>query len=184
MKIQPPPFMRSYQSNETAEPQQQPPIEEKSIKGDSSSTDNPATNNQMSGQADIVFFLKPQAAVSQAKSLDDDNLVMKPMPPIQEFTEEEKSKFIPMCNQDEFFVESTEIKQSLILEEVSPTVEIPEEVDKPLEEYKEVGQDKLFEFLPPTKDNQHHATFILHHFEDPFLHNECVPDYNVHRFLD
>ena len=120
--------MRSYRSNGTAEPQQ-PPIEEKSTKGDSSSTDNPATNNQMSGQADVVFFLKPQATVSQAKSLDDDNLVMKPMPPIQEFTEEEKSKFMPMCNQGKFFVESTKIKQSLILEKVSSTIEITGEIN-------------------------------------------------------
>jgi len=40
-----------------------------------------------------------------------------------------------VCNQDEFFVESKEIKQSLGLEEVSPTAEILE-VDKSLEEYK------------------------------------------------
>jgi len=56
--------MRSYRSNKTAEPQQQPPIEEKSNKRDSPSMDNPASNNQMSGQADVAFFSEPQAAVS------------------------------------------------------------------------------------------------------------------------
>ena len=50
-------------------------------------------------------------------------------------------------------MESMEVKQSLILEEVSPTIEIPEEVDKSLEEYKGVGQDELFEVLPPMKNN-------------------------------
>ena len=51
MKIRPQLFMRFYWLNETAELQQQPPIEEKSTKGDSSSTNNLATNNQMSDQA-------------------------------------------------------------------------------------------------------------------------------------
>ena len=81
MEIRPQLFLRSYRLNETAESQHQPPIEKKSTKRDSSSSDNPATNNQMSSQSDVVFFTKPQAAVSQA-NLDEDNLFMKPMPPI------------------------------------------------------------------------------------------------------
>ena len=39
MEIRPWPFMRSYRLNETTEPQQQPPIEEKSTKENSSLTD-------------------------------------------------------------------------------------------------------------------------------------------------
>jgi len=39
MENRPRPFMRSYQSNKTAEPHQQPLIEEQPTKGDSSSTD-------------------------------------------------------------------------------------------------------------------------------------------------
>jgi len=61
------------------------------------------------------------------------------MPPIQESIEEEKPNFMSICNKGEFFVESTEVKHSLVLEEVSLTVESPNEVDKPLEEYKGVG---------------------------------------------
>jgi len=72
-----------------------------------------------------------------------------------------------------------EIKKSLILQEVSPIVEIPEDVDKPLEEYKEVRQDKFFEDLPPIKNDEHHDTLILYDFEDPFPHNECVQDYKL-----
>ena len=45
-EIRLPPVMRSYRSNKIAETQQQTPIEEKSTKGDSSSTDIPTTNNQ------------------------------------------------------------------------------------------------------------------------------------------
>ena len=43
---------------------------------------------------------------------------------------------------------------------VSPTAEIPK-VDKSLEEYKRVGHDKLFELLPPMKDNQHHGILFF-----------------------
>ena len=138
----------------------------------------------MSGHADVVFFLKPQAAVSQGKSLGDDNLVMKPMPLIQDSTEKKKPKFMPICNQGKFFVDPKEVAQSLALEESSTTAEITEEIDKSLEEYKGVGQYKLFEVLPSMKDIQHHSTFILHDCEDPFLHNVCVQDYKVHRSLD
>ena len=39
-------FMRSYESNETVEPQSQPPIEEQSTQGDLSSTNIPTIDNQ------------------------------------------------------------------------------------------------------------------------------------------
>ena len=80
MVIQPPPLERSYRPNETTKQNQQPLIEDQSTKRDPSSTDMPATNNQMSDrgiQTDITFIEKPQAAVSKAKSLYDNNLVMK-----------------------------------------------------------------------------------------------------------
>ena len=60
-------------------------------------------------QTDVVFSLKPQAAVSQAKSLDNINLVMKSMPPIPS-PKAEKSKLMSICNQSEFFMEPEEIK--------------------------------------------------------------------------
>jgi len=63
----------------------------------------------------ITFIQKPQAVVSKAKSLDDNNLVMQSIPPILKSTEEEKPKFISICNQCEFLVESKKIKQSLTL---------------------------------------------------------------------
>ena len=43
----------------------------------------PTTNNQMSGrgiQTNVIFIQKPQAAISKAKFVDDNNLVMKPIP--------------------------------------------------------------------------------------------------------
>ena len=49
----------------------------------------PATNSQMSGQdiqTDVSFIQKPQAIVSKVKSLDDNNFVIKPIPPIPKFT--------------------------------------------------------------------------------------------------
>ena len=56
MENQPRPFMRSHQSNKTAEEQQQPSVENQSTKRDSSNL---------------------QAIISQAQSLD---VVMKPVP--------------------------------------------------------------------------------------------------------
>ena len=46
MEIRPRPFMRSYWSNETAEPYQQPSIEEKSTQEDASLIDISATDHQ------------------------------------------------------------------------------------------------------------------------------------------
>ena len=104
------------------------------------------------------------------------------MPPIPS-SKEEKQTFMPICNQNEFFMESKKIKQSLALEEVSTIAEIPEEVEKSQKECKGVGYDKL-EVLPSMEDNQHHGTFILHDFEDPFLHNKFAQDYSIQCFLD
>ena len=93
MVIRPSPFIRSYRSNETAKQHQQPPIEEQSTKRDSSLTDMPAINNQMSDrgiQTDVAFIQKPQA-VSKAKFLDDNNLVMKLIPPIPKSIKEKEA---------------------------------------------------------------------------------------------
>jgi len=43
--------------------------------------------------------------------------------------------------------------QRIALEEVSPTIEVPEEVNKSLDEYRGVGHDKLLEVLPSMEDN-------------------------------
>jgi len=94
--------MRSYRSNITVEPYQQ------------SSTDMPATNNQMSDrgmQTDITFVQKSQVAVTAIKSFDDNNFVMKPISPIIS-PKEEKPKIMPICNRYEFFVESRKIEES------------------------------------------------------------------------
>ena len=89
MVIQPPPFRRSYWSNETTEQHQQSPVEKQSTKRDSSSTDIPTANNQMSDrgmQTDVTFIQKSQANISKAKFLDDNNLIMKPIPYILKST--------------------------------------------------------------------------------------------------
>jgi len=102
---------------------------------------------------------------------------MKPIPPIQEPTEEEKAKFISICNQGEFIMESEETKQNLTLvdkEEVSPTAEVLDEIGQSLEAYKGVVYDKILEILPSMKDHQHHGTFILHNFEDTFIQKESA----------
>jgi len=59
---------------------------------------------------------------------------------------------MPICSQDEFFVEPKEIKQAVALEEVSTTAKIFEEVDKLKKECKGVGINKL-EVLPSMEDN-------------------------------
>ena len=79
------PYMRSHQSNKTAEQHPQLPVEEQPTKRDSSNL---------------------QATISQAQSLDE---VMKPMPHIPS-PKEEKPNFMPICNQGEFFVKPKDIK--------------------------------------------------------------------------
>jgi len=64
-------FMRSHQSNETAEPQQQSSIEELPTIGDSSSTDIPVTNSRWG-----VKGCQP------SKALRWQQFVMKPIQPI------------------------------------------------------------------------------------------------------
>ena len=83
---------------------------------------------------------------------------------------------MPICNRGEFVVESREIKQSLALEKVSPTAKIFEKIDQSLEECNGVVYDKLLKILPLMKDNQHHGTFILYAFEDPFLRKKSAKD--------
>jgi len=97
----------------------------------------PGTNSQVSDQGIQIDYFpsEPSATVSDAKSLSDINLVLKSTLPIPS-PKEEKPKFIPICNRGEFFVELKKIKQSLTLEEVSPTTEISEKIEPSLEEYK------------------------------------------------
>ena len=73
---------------------------------------------------------------------------------IPKSTEEEKPKFIFICNRGEFLVESKEIKKKLALvvkEEVSLTAEILEKMEPSLEESKEVVHDKHAEGLSPMR---------------------------------
>ena len=126
-------------------------------------------------QTDVIFVQKPQTAVNEAKSFDGDTLVIKPILPISS-PKEEKLKFMPMCNQSEFFMESKKIKQNLTLEEIILPAEVPEELDKSLDEYKGVVYDKLVDILSSRRDIQHHGTFILHSFADPFMRKKSVKD--------
>jgi len=117
----------------------------------------PTTNNQMSSQdiqTDITFIQKP--LVSKEKSFNDNNLVMKLIPPISN-PREEKPKFI--CNRCEFSVELKETRPSLafIIKEVFPSVEVPK---KMLKEFKEVVHDNLVERLPPLRDVLLHINLI------------------------
>jgi len=76
-----------------------------------------ATNNQMSSrdiQTNVNFIQKPQATISKAKPLNDNNLVMKPIPPVPTL-KEEKPTFIFTCGRGEFLVESKETKQRFAL---------------------------------------------------------------------
>ena len=75
-------------------------------------------------------------------------------------------------------MESKKIKQSLTLEEVSPTAKIFEKLEPSLKKYKRVVHDKFLEILPPTRDIQRHSTFILHGFEDPFMRKASARDEN------
>ena len=101
---------------------------------------------------------------------------------IQESIEEEKPNLISICNQGEFFVEPKEIKKGIALEEVSPITEIPKEVNKSLDECKEVGHDELFEVSPTVEDIPHHGTSIIYGFEDPFIWKESARDESFNFF--
>ena len=135
--------MRSCLSNETADLRQQPLIEEQSIKRDPSSTDMPATNNQISGQGiqtDVIFIQKPQAAVSKVKPLYDNSLIMKHIPLVPS-PKEKKLKFISTCDRDEFLVESKETKKRfslMVKEEIVLSIEVPEKMKLVLESSKKL----------------------------------------------
>jgi len=80
-----------------------------------------------------------QPSIEETSTQEDSSLIdlpaanNQPIPPIPG-TREEKSEFISICNRGEFFVESEEIEQTLVLEEISPAVEISEEMDQSLKE--------------------------------------------------
>jgi len=82
-------------------------------------------------------------------------VVIRSIPPAPKSIEEEKTKFISICNRREFFVESKETEQRfawVIKEEVAPSIEVSEKIKPMLEEFKEVVHDELPEGLPPMKD--------------------------------
>ena len=45
-------------------------------------------------------------------------------------------------------MEPKEVKQGIVLEKISPTAEVLKEVDKLLEEFKEIVHDKFVNILP------------------------------------
>ena len=45
-----------------------------------------------------------------------------------------------------------EVKQDIILEDISPIIEVLKEVDKSLEEFKEVVYDNFVDILPLIRD--------------------------------
>jgi len=81
---------------------------------------------------------------------------MRPIQPAPKSTKEKKTKFISICNQGEFLVESKEIKQrfALIVKEVTQPTEIPEKMKPLFEEFKRVLHDELPYRLPPMRDIQ------------------------------
>ena len=101
---------------------------------------------------------------------------MKLIPPIPKSTEEEKPKFIFICNQDEFLVESKEIKKSpaLVVKEVSPTAEIFEKIEPSLEESKELCTTNFRKNYPPMRDIPHHIDLISKQFYLIFHTTRCI----------
>jgi len=72
---------------------------------------------------------------------EDKRIVMKSIPPPPKLTKDEEPKFISICNQDEFFVESKETKQrfSLVVKkEVGLTIEVPEKMKPMLEKFQRI----------------------------------------------
>jgi len=97
------------------------------------------------------------------------------VPPIPS-SKKEKPQLVLICNQGEFFVKPKEVEHGIVLEGVSPTVKVPEEIDKLPDEDKGVGHDNLLDVLPPMEDNRHLGTFIFYNFKDPFLQEENARD--------
>ena len=78
--------------------------------------------------------------------------------------EEEKPKFIFICNRGEFLVESKETKQwvyLLVKEEVTPPTKVLEKIKSLLEESKSVIHDEIPEGLLPMKNIQPYFDFLL-----------------------
>ena len=73
---------------------------------------------------------------------------MRPILPAPKSKKEEEPQLTSVCNQGEFFVEPKEVKQDIILKEISPNAEVLKEVDKLLEEFKEIVHDKFANILP------------------------------------
>ena len=55
-------------------------------------------------------------------------------------------------------------------------------MDQSLKEYKGVVHDKLVAILPLMRGIQHHDTFILHYFKDPFIRKKSAKDESL-KFL-
>ena len=92
------------------------------------------------------------------------SVVMRPLLPTPKPTKERESKFISMCNQDKFLVESKERKPRFALvvkEGVTPPIEILKKMRLLLEEFKSVVHDELPEGLAPMKDILHYNDLIL-----------------------
>ena len=98
---------------------------------------------------------------------------MRSILPAPKPAKEEKPQLMHVYNQGKFFVEPKEVEQGFILR-VSLTVEASKEVDRSLDECKEVELNKV-EVLPSMEANHCHGIIILHDFKDPFLHNQCNP---------
>ena len=84
----------------------------------------------------------------------DKIIAMRSIPPTPKSTKEKEPKFIFICNRGEFLVESKETKQrfELVVEEVTPPVELLKSMRPLLEEFKRVMHDELPEELPPMRD--------------------------------
>ena len=89
-------------------------------------------------------------------------IAMKTDPPPLKPTKEEKPKFISLCTQGDFLVESKETKQrfALVVKEVNPVIEVPENMKPILEEFQRIVHDELSDELLPMRDIQHRIDLI------------------------
>ena len=91
-------------------------------------------------------------------------VAMRSIPFTPKFTKENKPKFIPICNRDEFLVGSKEINQRFALvikKEVTLPIEMTKKMRSLLEEFKGVVHHELMEGLSPIKGIPHHNDLIL-----------------------